>query len=71
MTIYGVAQPGEQPGCELLAATDNRIYLLLGGDRALIGAGGQLAVTGRVVPGLLNSQCRDGIPFEVSSVRPD
>ena len=71
MTIYGVAHAGEQPGCVLLTATDNRVYLLLGGDRQLITAGGQLAVTGMVVPGLLNSQCRDGIPFQVTSVRPD
>ena len=71
LTLYGVAHPGEQPGCILLTATDNRVYLLLGGDRQLIAAGGQLAVTGMIVPGLLNSQCRDGIPFQVTSVRPD
>ena len=71
LTIYGIAHPGEKPGCVILTATDNRVYLLLGGDRQIITAGGQLAVTGHVVPGLLNAECRDGIPFEVSSVRPD
>src|SRR5690242_16402546 len=72
MTIYGVAHAGEEPGCVVLSATDNRVYALLGGDRQIINAGGQLAVTGRVVVGLINqSQCRDGIPFEVSAVRPD
>ena len=72
MTIYGVAHPGEEPGCVVLSATDNRVYALLGGDRKIITAGGQLAVTGRVVVGLLNNQqCREGIPFEVSAVRPD
>jgi hypothetical protein len=71
LTLYGVAHAGEQPGCFLLTATDNRVYLLLGGDRQIITAGGQLAVTGMIVPGLLTSQCRDGIPFQVTSVRPD
>ena len=71
MTIYGVAHAGDQPGCVLLAATDNRVYLLLGGDRQTITAGGQLAVTGTIVPGPLNAQCREGIPFQVTSVRPD
>jgi hypothetical protein len=71
ITIYGVAHPGEEPGCVVLSATDNRVYALLGGDRQIITAGGQLAVTGHVVVGLLNQQCREGIPFEVSSVRPD
>jgi hypothetical protein len=72
VTIYGVAHPGEEPGCVVLSATDNRVYALLGGDRQIISAGGQLAVTGRVVVGLLNQhQCREGIPFEVSAVRAD
>ena len=72
MTIYGVAHPGEEPGCVVLSATDNRVYALLGGDRKIITAGGQLAVTGRVVVGEVNQQqCREGIPFEVSAVRPD
>jgi len=72
MTIYGVAHPGEEPGCVVLSATDSRVYALLGGDRKIITAGGQLAVTGRVVVGEVNQQqCREGIPFEVSAVRPD
>jgi hypothetical protein len=71
LTIYGVAHAGEQPGCVLLNATDDRVYLLLGGDRQTITAGGQLAVTGMIVPGQLDAQCRDGIPFQVTSVRPD
>jgi hypothetical protein len=71
MTIFGVAHPGEQPGCVVLTATDSRVYALLGGDRQVINAGGQLAVTGRVVAGLPDQPCRDGIPFEVTSVRPD
>jgi hypothetical protein len=43
MTIYGVAHAGEEPGCVVLSATDNRVYALLGGDRQIITAGGQLA----------------------------
>jgi hypothetical protein len=70
VTIYGIARTAE-PGCVLLAATDNRTYLLLDGDRQTIDAGGQLAVTGHVLPAPPSSQCRDGIPFEVASVRPD
>lgn len=71
ITIYGVAHPGDEAGCVVLIATNNRVYALLGGDRQVITAGGQLAVTGHVVIGLQNQKCREGIPFEVSVVRPD
>jgi len=68
-TLQGtVSEDENQKGCFLLAAQDHRIYLLLGGDRQLVAAGGRLEVDGRAAPGLVTT-CRQGIPFEVSQAR--
>jgi hypothetical protein len=68
-TLQGLAQAAEdQKGCVVLTTSDHRIYLLIGGDRQVIGAGGQLEVVGRAVPGLTTT-CHGGIPFEVAQVR--
>jgi hypothetical protein len=45
------------------------VYLLVGGDRNELRAGGRVQVTGRLVPDLL-STCQEGQPLRVSSIRP-
>jgi hypothetical protein len=66
LSLQGIAHEDEQQkGCILLSAQDHRVYLLLGGDRQLIAAGGELRVDGRAAPGLATT-CRQGIPFQVS-----
>lgn len=53
----------------MLLNTDNgKSYLLLGGDRGLIGSGGRLEVVGEPQPDLMTT-CQQGTPFQVSQVR--
>lgn len=69
VTVRGVTKDGVEAGCVLLTPdAGGPDYLLLGGDRAIIEAGGHLEVTGRQNPDLL-SYCQQGTAFEVSSVR--
>lgn len=68
VTVRGTVREGVEMGCMILAADDGKSYLLLGGDRAVIGRGGRLEVVGSAQPGLLTT-CSQGIPFKVSQVR--
>lgn len=68
VTIRGQATDGVESGCVVLAADDGMTYLLLGGDRTVIGGGGRLEVVGEPQPDLLTT-CQQGTPFQVSSVR--
>jgi hypothetical protein len=67
-TLRGTTADGVEPNCVLLSADDGRSYLLLGGDRQVIMAGGRLEVTGQIQPDLMTT-CQQGIPFTVSTVR--
>jgi hypothetical protein len=69
VTATGTVQAGVEPGCLLLHADQGTVYLLVGGDRRQLRAGGRIQVTGRVVPDLL-STCQQGEPLRVGSVRP-
>ncbi len=64
-TVTGTVTAGVEHQCLLLDG-----YLLVGGDRTVIKAGVRVVVTGRVVPDMVTS-CQQGIPFVVTSVRPD
>jgi hypothetical protein len=60
-TLSGVVREGVEAGCYLI---DN--YLLVGGPRDVIAAGGRLTVTGRVQADLMTT-CQQGIPFVVET----
>jgi|GEM_PF-1152334 hypothetical protein len=60
-TLSGVVREGVEPGCYLI---DN--YLLVGGPREVIRAGGRLTVTGRVQADLMTT-CQQGVPFVVET----
>ena len=67
MTIRGQVEEGVEAGCLLLKADGGKEYLLVGGDRAAIRAGGQLEVVGEPQPGLITT-CQQGTPFAVAQV---
>jgi hypothetical protein len=70
ITATGTLHDGVEPGCVLLRADQGGgVYLLVGGDRNELRAGGRVQVTGRLVPDLL-STCQEGQPLRVSSIRP-
>ena len=69
ITATGTLRDGVEPGCLLLHADQGTVYLLVGGDRRQLRAGGRIQVTGRVVPDLL-STCQQGEPLRVGSVGP-
>lgn len=66
ITVTGQVEDGVEPGCLLLRAPD-QLYLLIGGDRARLAAGGRLAVRGVPDPGAL-STCQQGTPLKVLAV---
>lgn len=66
ITVTGQVEDGVEPGCLLLRAPD-QLYLLIGGDRARLSAGGRLAVRGVPDPGAL-STCQQGTPLRVLAV---
>ena len=68
VTIRGQVEAGVEAGCVLLKAEDGQAYLLVGGDRMLIAAGGRLEVVGEPQPGLMTT-CQQGIPFQVAQAR--
>lgn len=68
VTVRGPVEQGVEPGCVLLKAEDGQAYLLVGGDRAVIGAGGRLEVIGQPKPDLMTT-CQQGTPFQVEQVR--
>lgn len=67
ITVTGTVANGVEKDCTLLR-TDREVYLLLGGDRTIIGEGARVTVRGRPDPGLL-STCQQGIPFQVTEAR--
>ena len=68
ITVTGTVESGVEKGCTLLR-TASELYLLLGGDRTVIGEGARLTVHGRTDPGLLTT-CQQGVPLRVLDVRP-
>jgi hypothetical protein len=69
ITVTGMLRDGVEPGCVLLEADQGTVYLLVGGDRGTLSAGGRVQVTGRLAPDLL-STCQQGQPLQVSSIKP-
>ncbi|HEU4399149.1 MAG TPA: DUF5818 domain-containing protein [Actinomycetota bacterium] len=69
ITATGMLRDGVEPGCVLLEADQGTVYLLVGGDRGTLSAGGRVQVTGRLAPDLL-STCQQGQPLQVSSIKP-
>jgi len=68
-TATGTLRDGVEPGCVLLQAEQGTVYLLVGGDRGKLAAGGRVQVTGVLSPDLL-STCQQGQPLLVSSIKP-
>lgn len=69
LTATGTLRDGVEPGCVLLEADQGTLYLLVGGDRGKLTAGGRVQVTGMLAPDLL-STCQQGKPLLVSSIKP-
>jgi hypothetical protein len=69
LTATGTLRDGVEPGCLLLEADQGTVYLLVGGDRGKLTAGGRVQVTGMLAPDLL-STCQEGKPLLVSSIKP-
>lgn len=65
--LTGSVSEGVESGCLLLQAPDG-LYLLVGGDRAMLGPGVSVVVTGEVDRELVTT-CQQGTPFRVRSVR--
>ena len=68
VTVTGNVVQGVEPGCMLLQA-DDKLYLLLGGDRSLIEGSTRLTVKGTPQPDLMTT-CQQGLPFQVTEARP-
>jgi hypothetical protein len=67
----GQVRTGGGPGCLLLAGDRGRVWLLVGGDRAVLAAGARVRVVGR--PLATQSQtggCPQGEPLQVVTVSP-
>jgi hypothetical protein len=64
--LRGTLSDGVEPGCVLLTAADG-LYLLVGGDRSMLTAGGTVVVTGIVRPHLVTT-CQQGTPFQVQTI---
>ncbi|MFC6008195.1 hypothetical protein [Angustibacter luteus] len=62
VSVAGIPQQGVEQGCLLLDG-----YLLLGGDRALLGQGVPVTVSGHLDRQLM-SHCQQGRPLVVDSV---
>lgn len=62
VTLTGIPEAGVEHGCLLLQS-----YLLLGGDRALLGSGRAVTVTARTAPDTPTT-CQQGVPVVVESV---
>jgi len=61
-TVTGTPGPGVEAGCLLLDQ-----YLLIGGDRALLGSGVKVTVTGHTEPAGM-SFCQQGVYLVVETV---
>jgi Protein of unknown function (DUF5818) len=69
ITVTGTLRDGVEPGCVVLRTEQGTAYLLVGGDRSKLTAGGRVQVTGVLSPDLL-SICQEGQPLLVSSIKP-
>ena len=69
ITATGTLRDGVEPGCVLLQSEQGTVYLLVGGDRGKLTAGGRVQVTGLLSPDLL-SICQEGQPLLVRSIKP-
>jgi hypothetical protein len=69
ITATGTLRDGVEPGCVLLQSEQGTVYLLVGGDRGKLTAGGRVQVTGVPSPDLL-SICQEGQPLLVRSIKP-
>jgi Protein of unknown function (DUF5818) len=69
ITATGTLRDGVEPGCVLLQTDQGTRYLLVGGDRGKLTAGGRVQVTGLLSPDLL-SICQEGQPLLVRSIKP-
>jgi hypothetical protein len=69
ITATGTLRDGVEPGCVLLQSEQGSVYLLVGGDRSKLTAGGRVQVTGLLSPDLL-SICQEGQPLLVRSIKP-
>jgi Protein of unknown function (DUF5818) len=69
ITATGTLRDGVEPGCVLLQSEQGAVYLLVGGDRGKLTAGGRVQVTGVLSPDLL-SICQEGQPLLVRSIKP-
>jgi Protein of unknown function (DUF5818) len=69
ITATGTLRDGVEPGCVLLRSEQGTVYLLVGGDRSKLTAGGRVQVTGVLSPDLL-SICQEGQPLLVRSIKP-
>jgi hypothetical protein len=69
ITATGTLRDGVEPGCVLLQSEQGTVYLLVGGDRGKLTAGGRVQVTGMLSPDLL-SICQQGQPLLVRSIKP-
>ena len=61
MTLTGIPERGVEASCLL------DTYLLVGGDRVLLGSGAKVTVTGHTEPDLM-SFCQQGIYLVVDTV---
>ena len=68
MTLTGTVEPGVEAGCMLMRSGD-KLYLLVGGDRAVVKAGARVTVRGMPSPQLV-SYCQQGEPFQVLEAHP-
>jgi hypothetical protein len=64
MTLTGTPEPGVERGSLLLNG-----YLLIGGPRDVLAAGGPVRITGRVRRDMLTT-AQQGTPFLVESAEP-
>jgi hypothetical protein len=69
ITATGTLRDGVEPGCVVLRSEQGAEYLLVGGDRGKLTAGGRVQVTGVLSPDLL-SICQEGQPLLVRSIKP-
>jgi hypothetical protein len=68
MTLTGKPEDGVEAGC-IVMRSDGVLYLLIGGNQQVLKSGQTVMVKGRPNPGLLTT-CQQGLPFQVSEVRP-
>lgn len=72
LTLDGVARHGVEPGCTVLAATDHKLYLLLGAggrtpDQTAVPLGVPVRVRAVRVDQLV-SYCQQGTPVEIVDI---